>query len=283
MIFKIRHCTRYIYSDKVFLEPHYLRFKPLQKSYLNLHYFNLNVEPKPSGLSWLSDAENNPVTQIWFKEQSDFLDIESEMEISVIDGFNFFTFILDPFSKLETGVPVYSRAITDLLKPFLKTQLSGRIKSFVDKIIRNNHGEIMPFLSSLNEQIFREWEHQLVIEESKLNAENCFREKKGSCRDLAWMLILMLRYAGLAARYVSGYTYNAELGDGHELHAWVEVYLPGAGWVGTDPSAGLFVHEKYIPVSASSDPANTMPVTGNFRGTANSKMETYVSIEQIDG
>ncbi|TVQ05858.1 MAG: transglutaminase family protein [Balneolaceae bacterium] len=282
MIFKIWHHTRYLYSHKVFLEPHYLRFKPLQKSYLTLNHFHLKMDPEPVGLSFASDAENNPITQIWFNDQIDSLDIDVQIEVSVTEDYDFFSFILDPYCKLGTREPVYSQTLSDFFKPYLKGEVSGKIKSYVDTIIRKNDGEIIPTLFSLTDHIYREWEHHLVIETSELDSENCFREKAGSCRDLSWMLIEMLRYTGLAARYVSGYTYNDELDDGHELHAWVEVYLPGAGWIGIDPSAGIFVHEKYIPVSASFNPANTMPVTGNFRGNANSKMETHVSIEQID-
>lgn len=282
MTFKIWHHTRYLYSKEVFLEPHYLRFKPLQKSYLNLLHFHLKADPEPAGWSWVSDAENNPVTQIWFNDETRSLDIEAEIVVSINEGFNFFSFILDPLKKLEAGNSFYGPKIGVFLKPYLQTDLSEVIKSYVEQIFQVNDGDIIASLSSLLQHIHMEWNHDLVTEPNKLDVENCFSEKAGSCRDLSWMLISMLRYAGLASRYVSGYTYNDELEDGHELHAWVETYLPGPGWIGLDPSTGLFVHENYIPVSTSFDPVNTMPVTGSFRGNANSKIETYVSIEQID-
>lgn len=282
MRFKITHHTRYLYSNTVFLEPHYLRFKPQQRGSLNLVHFGLHINPEPAGISHGIDAENNSVTQIWFSNETDFLNIRAEMEVSVTKGYEPLSFILDPYKKLETGKSVYGQSILHFLEPYLQSEVSKEIKSYVDTIFIENNGEIIAGLYAFAGQIYKEWKHHLVKEQSNPDAENCFRKKSGSCRDLAWMSIAMLRSAGLAARFVSGYTYNSELTDGHELHAWVEVYLPGAGWVGIDPSAGLFVHENYIPVCASFDPVNTMPVSGNYRGDADSNMEPTVEIEMFE-
>ena len=95
------------------------------------------------------------------------------------------------------------------------------------------------------------------------------------------MLIHMLRMQGLAARFVSGYAFNPELDEGNELHAWVEAYLPGAGWLGLDPSLGLFADQNYIPLATSSLAQNTLPVHGNYGGTARARLATTVDIRQL--
>ncbi|MDZ7693721.1 MAG: transglutaminase family protein [Balneolaceae bacterium] len=119
--------------------------------------------------------------------------------------------------------------------------------------------KMVPFLSLMVQKIYDDWEYEKRYEDRELDAGKCFDQKKGSCKDLAWMLMMMLRGAGLATRFVSGYAYNPDVDFRHELHAWVEVLLPGAGWVGMDPSAGLFADENYVPVATSFDPALTMP------------------------
>jgi transglutaminase-like putative cysteine protease len=91
----------------------------------------------------------------------------------------------------------------------------------------------------------------------------------------------ILREIGLATRFVSGYAFNPDLEDGHELHAWLEVFLPGAGWVGVDPSLGLFTDHTYIPLTSHPDPKRTLPVQGTFSGTSDSKLLTRVDVKLL--
>ncbi len=116
------------------------------------------------------------------------------------------------------------------------------------------------------------------MEENILSLETCFSERRGSCRDLSWMLMNMLRFKGFATRFVSGYSYVPGMKDGHELHAWVEVLLPGAGWLAMDPTLGLLVTEYHIPLATSFDPTRTLPVQGSYHGKAKSTMNTEVEI-----
>ena len=109
-----------------------------------------------------------------------------------------------------------------------------------------------------------------------------FNLKKGSCRDLAWFEIQLLRHVGIASRFVSGYYYIPMEKPKFELHAWLEVYIPGAGWIGFDPSHGIVTGNNHIPIASSSDFENTMPVTGSIRGDAGSELKTHIDIQIID-
>jgi transglutaminase-like putative cysteine protease len=108
-----------------------------------------------------------------------------------------------------------------------------------------------------------------------------FKFKRGSCRDLSWLLISLLRNRGIAARFVSGYFYFDMDEPAYELHAWVEVFLPGNGWLGLDPSHGIFTGNSHFPIVSSAHYENTMPVSGGIRGSATSKLKTQLSIEII--
>jgi len=281
-VLKIIHNTRYTYGEPVFLETHYLKFRPLYRSYLKVNNFDLEVSPTPSGISERVDAEGNSTFQVWFSNLTGDLNVRVSIRVSV-QQFNSMDFLVDPLILLNKPGSFYPHNLRHFIKPYTETEYSQKLKIFISEIITNMNGELIPSLATLLQELFENWEHQIVEDEEEPNAMICFDEKRGSCKDLAWMMMSMLRSAGLASRFVSGYAYNRDLDEGHELHAWVEVLLPGAGWIGMDPSSGLFTNECYIPVACSYDPANTMPVTGSFRGNQSnsSRMETDVKIEAI--
>jgi transglutaminase-like putative cysteine protease len=103
--------------------------------------------------------------------------------------------------------------------------------------------------------------------------------RKGTCRDYAVLMIAACKALGLAARFVSGYCYGSEL-QAHELHAWVEVYLPGAGWRGFDPTEGRIVDFHYIALASSAQAELINPIRGGFRGNAVSSLNAFVDIQQ---
>lgn len=164
---------------------------------------------------------------------------------------------------------------------------------FIDQLISTEmHEMLLPYtslppnelLTPVNEilhLINKNWSHTVRYIEDIHKPSDCFQRKDGSCRDLSWMMITMLRYLGIPARFVSGYAFNQELGEGHELHAWVEFMAPGAGWIGVDPSAGIFTNEAYIPVATNKDPKKTFPVSGSYRGNVSSRLETEVKIIEL--
>ena len=288
MILKISHLTRYDYSAPVELNPHALLLKPLQRSYLDTRGYELRIAPEPEGLVERSSIEGNPIFQVWFSGKTEMLEIESSFEVEV-RPFNPFSFIIkqsfidriDP-AACEFG---YSDEAEVLLYPPLQTTDNPALHEFANKLLAESPTDPITYLNALTASVHSNWEHIVREEDNLWSPEETFSAGKGSCRDLSWMLIHMLRAQGLAARFVSGYAFNPELDEGNELHAWVEAYLPGAGWVGIDPSLGLFADQHYIPLASSSDAQQTLPVHGNYGGDLNAdviaKLTTRVDIKEI--
>ncbi|UII27032.1 transglutaminase family protein [Fulvivirga maritima] len=278
MLLKIHHRTSYHYEDAVFLDPHYFYLKPQVRAYLELKDFQIEVSPTPKGFTERIDIENNEYFQVWNHDKTDRLEVTVNSTI-LLQEVNLFNFLIDPPIQLNQEA-VYDKSELAFLKPYLHHNLPSKIKSFVTSLAEQTHYEPIPFLSALLSEISQNWDHTVRMEQNILPVEKCFTSQKGSCRDLTVMLMDMVRAMGLASRFVSGYAYNPDLGDGHELHAWAEVLLPGAGWVGVDPSLGLFTNEVYIPLATSYDPANTMTVKGHYRGKVKSTLDTQVTISE---
>lgn len=276
---EIRHFTRYEYSEKVVLNPHDLFLIPQQRSYFKIDKSGLRVLPDPVGINERLDMEGNAYFQTWFHGETASLQIEVNYIIET-GTYNPFGFIMSgnvdfPFSFFRYPDESYI-----FLKPYLQTFEDGGLKVFVSNILHNSR-DMISFLVNLVDLIHKDWKHIIRHDPGIWSPSKVFNLKEGSCRDLSWMLMNVLREIGLAARFVSGYAFNPELVDGHELHAWVELFLPGAGWIGLDPSLGLLTDHHYIPLSSSFDPKNTLPVQGTFGGTASSKLEAEVWIRSI--
>ena len=150
-----------------------------------------------------------------------------------------------------------------------------------NKILKESGGKTIDFISMLTQSIHRDFKLEIREEGKPHWPDETFIFGKGSCRDLAWMQIQLLRHLGFAARFVSGYFYPIVEDPEFELHAWVEVYIPGAGWIGFDPSHGLMASNSHIPIASSAQHEKTMTVTGNIRGSATSKLEANLMIVEI--
>lgn len=281
MILKISHSTRYSFEQDVFLEPHYLTFTPAHRPYYDLVNFDLKVHPKPSGLVERPGLESNIYHQAWFNDMTNSLSIDVKLELK-LKKYNPFEFFVDS-PVADSNKEIYRAFEKEALSFYLQTLPLSRGLSAWSKEISESAGEnLITYLSFLNQSIHSDHKHIIRMESNLMSPDEVFSQKTGSCRDLSWMMIHILRHRGIAARFVSGYSFNPELEEGHELHAWVEAYLPGGGWIGLDPSAGIFTTETYIPISASFDPDMTKPVIGGFRGKAKSTMETAVDIELVE-
>ena len=277
MILNIHHTTRYSFDEKVFLEPHYLKFTPVAKPYYSLESLAIDVQPTPSGFVERTGLEGTIFYQVWFDEKVEFLEIKADLKLKVWK-FNPFEFYIDirPNSKPNDYYKSFEK---EALQQCLQCiDLSAELLAWANNIKEETGDNLITFLSFLNQSIHSEFEHTIREEENIILPNELFLRKVGSCRDLSWLMIQILRHYGFAARFVGGYSFNPELEEGHELHAWVEVYLPGGGWIGLDPSAGIFATETYIPICASYDPEQTKPVTGTYRGTAGSTLKTSVDI-----
>ena len=272
MRLQIQHQTRYTYDDFVFLEPHYLNFCPQQRSYLQVEAFELKVNPLPDGLFPLLNIENALQYQCWFDKTVNSLEINAFIKVRSFK-FNPFGFFIDMDTLRMNSHEHFGYLDINYL---VSSEMEAALRSYLS--VPPN--ELLTPVNEILQLINQNWSYSARYTEDIHEPSECFHRKSGSCRDLSWMMIVMLRYLKIPARFVGGYAFNPELGEGHELHAWVEFLAPGAGWIGVDPSAGIFINEAYIPIAASKDPKKTLPVYGSYRGNVSSRLETEVKITE---
>ncbi len=266
MLYKIEHITRYKYSKEVFLEPHVVRLRPRTDSAQTLLNFEIEVTPRPSGRTDLIDSGGDSVF-IWFEDMTDSLEIicRSEVETNRVDPFDY---ILS--SDRAARLPMeYSKPNKSALEPYRITSadFGESFEGFVAKILLESDNDSLKFLSTLTNYIYQNFEHEIRDEGPARDPEDTLSSNRGSCRDFVVLFAEAARSMGFAARFVSGYTEGDISLMLNHLHAWAEVYLPGGGWRGYDPTLGLAVADRHIAVASGATPIEAAPVTGSFRGT----------------
>lgn len=273
MRFRIVHKTDYTYDAPVALGPHVVRLRPRSDGTQHILRHDLNVAPAPAGRSDQLDLHGNSITHLWFSGTTTQFSIESAFEVETTRA-NPYDFMLDPsFERLPVGGPAElaaCRATRDALPAAvldLSDQLSGR-----------SGGDTLGFLTELSGHLFRTVVHELRHDGEPYSPETTLKLGAGACRDIAMLFLAACRAQGLAGRFVSGYQAHSKRIDRH-MHAWPEVYLPGGGWRGYDPTWGLAIADTHVAIAAAPAPAATMPVEGSFTGTARSRMSYHVAIE----
>lgn len=267
MYYQINHLTEYCFSRPVFLEPHQLRLRPRDDGGQRLQKFMLTVEPQPVGLTNTLDAEGNNVAIAWFNGLYDHLRIRAEIEIETIRE-NPYDYLLTPSNnRFPVEYPVCETNALAHLRQRQPGQEPGRsVTDFAEQIHQSTNGQVIPFLRRLCDVIHDQFEI-IRREEGPPHAPAVTLEMGcGACRDVAVLFIDACRVLGLAARFVSGYQEGDADQVQRDLHAWAEVYLPGTGWRGYDPTNGLAVADRHLAVAASASPELTIPIIGTFRG-----------------
>jgi len=280
MRFEVRHNLRYTYSREVFLEPTSIRLKPRVDFSQKLDYFNLLVDPVPAGLSESLDLFNNHEVLAWFSGKQPAFSVQThfKVETTLSNPFNYL--ITDP---LVLSLPAKYRADSGALSLYLKPTPDPLVANLAQDLLKESDDNAINFLFHATDYIHREFQHVLRPMGEALPAHKTLRRREGACRDLAVLLVDICRSMGLAARFVSGYKFDPGSKDAHDLHAWAEVYLPGAGWRGYDPSWGLAVSDLHIPLAAGPSAPDAAPLSGNFRGTdVLSKLDYQVKVECLD-
>jgi len=268
MRFQFRHATTYSFSRQVFLEPHTIRLHPRGDESQRLVNFELSVFPKPQGRCAALDAEGNATTIVWFDGLADRLEVVTQATVDTLRA--------NPFDFLLTGsnaeLPVrYGRELQPLLATARqRVSIPSRtdpVRELSNELLRTTERKLPKFLMSLCNRIYDVWRpiHRDVGE--PWPPEQTFERQSGSCRDLAWFFVDACRAVGLAARFVSGYQEGDEEQHRRELHAWGEVYIPGAGWRGFDPTHGSAISDRHVAIAASTVPSGAAPIEGTFRGS----------------
>lgn len=277
MIYEIRHQIEYRYSVPVYLEPHLLHILPRTDAAQTLKQFHLRVEPEPLLLNTITDGLGNPAQEVWFRGITDRFFLESYSVVDVIRQNPFDYLLRDSSLRLPAGYPKPLQPILQAYRQEGKEE--DKVLDFADKAAVRSGGETVAFLSEICLQICRMIKNIARADGDPWPPAKTLAQGKGACRDLAVLFMACCRAQGLAVRFTSGYAYGAESLDGHELHAWVEVYLEGAGWRGYDPTTGLAVCDQHIAVASSPDPALVTPVMGTLRSnTATSLLRTQVNV-----
>jgi transglutaminase-like putative cysteine protease len=282
MRWRVEHALSYRYSKPVALDAQTIRLRPRLDSRQQVPKFELDIQPKPSFLTHYSDPENNLLATAWFEGAHPKLEIIARSEVELTDH-DLYDFILT--EPAATRLPIsYPKSLMSLLRAYtsLDREASPVIREFLKPVILEAKNETIPFLNGLAIYIFKKLKRKERKNENPWAPEKTLEKGQGACRDLAWLYVAACRSLGLAARFVSGYHVPFNPRKKPELHAWAEVFLPGAGWIGFDPSLGLTVAERYIAIAASYDPALTLPTSGSFWGTGvKSVLKTAITFEAM--
>ncbi|MGE3177436.1 MAG: DUF2126 domain-containing protein [Vicinamibacterales bacterium] len=267
----LSHRTTYRFDRPVTLSPHVVRLRPAPHCRTPIVSYALTVTPATHFINWQQDPHGNYLARLVFPEQARELTLAVDLvaELSVYNPFDFFL-----EKSAETYPFVYEPWLRKELAPFLEVEAaSPRLDAFLASVERGPRSTT-DFLVHLNQRLSQEIEYIIRMEPGVQTPDRTLERRAGSCRDTGWLLVHVLRHLGLAARFVSGYLVQlvpdvkplegpaGAAADFTDLHAWCEVYLPGAGWIGLDPTSGLLAGEGHLPVAATPDPFSAAPVTG---------------------
>lgn len=279
MHISICHTTSYLYDQPVMLDYHTIRLTPRADSYKRLLERVLTIIPEPDGSSLMLDQNENLSQIARFNRQTSGLTVVSRLllELNEINPFGFLVF---PSSCLNLPM-TYPSQMVERLKPFL---LNGseheNVKDFIEPLIHESKSNVMEFVSLLAKKISLECTYERRYYGEPYAAQKTLSMRRGSCRDLAVLFIESARLAGLAARFVSGYYFD-QSPQTPELHAWAEVYIPGGGWRGYDPTIGLACYGHHIVLAAAALPSQTAAIEGAFLGKQESHMNSNIEYEYL--
>jgi len=268
----LTHRTAYHYDRVISMAPQIIRLRPAPHCRTPILSYSLNLEPKTHFINWQQDPFANYCARVVLPEKTDrfVVTVDLVADMAVINPFDFFLaeearewpFDYEPDLKRE-------------LAPYLEPLTVGpRLKAFVASIGRKKTNTI-DFLCDLNRRLASEVRYGIRMEPGIQTPEETLEKASGSCRDTGWLLVQILRNIGLASRFVSGYLIQLRpdekpldgpagaSADFTDLHAWTEVYVPGAGWIGLDPTSGLLAGEGHIPLAATPQPSSAAPISGS--------------------
>jgi transglutaminase-like putative cysteine protease len=274
----VRHHTTYRYSSAVFLGPQVLRLKPRSDASQQVVSFDVTIQPSPNGLTENTGAEGNHELLAWFQGPADVLEIDTYAVVDTLrpNAFNFI-WLGDHHLPLD-----YGDELNAALLPYRFVEpLADSVQQLASRIAVGVGEDAQAFPTALVAAIHDSCRQVIRVEGDPRSPEETLARRAGSCRDLTVLFNAIARSAGFAARFVSGYWAAPSL-DRFELHAWSELYLPGGGWRGFDPSAGLAVSDRHVAVASGPRPKDAAPLSGAYYGTdVSAKLAANVDIQVL--
>jgi uncharacterized protein (DUF2126 family)/transglutaminase-like putative cysteine protease len=293
----LEHRTTYHFDRLVTIHPHVVRLRPAPHSRTKIEAYSLTIEPADHFINWQQDPFGNFMARLVFPERAKELSITVGLvaDLTVVNPFDFF---IEEYAE-HYGF-VYPADLESDLEPYLRpvderepgTGPGPLVTNWLKNFTIQPETAIVDFLVQLNGAIQHDVGYSVRMEPGVQTPDYTLSSAIGSCRDSAWLLVALLRELGLAARFVSGYLVqltsdipsldgpSGPTADFTDLHAWAEVYIPGAGWIGMDPTSGLFAGEGHIPLSATPHPSTAAAITGST-GIAQTTLEYSNVVRRI--
>ena len=284
-LLSVRHVTIYRYSEPVKLGEHRMMFRPRESHDLKLLRASLNIIPKPARLRWLHDVFDNSIALAEFEGSTSELRFESIVTLQHTE----ITLPEYPLEKSATNYPfVYSdEDIPNLTRALAHLYPCENVRQWASQFLDpSGITGTMSLLRSMNLGIRKQFQYVRRIVKGVQSPDETLQSRRGSCRDFAVLMMEATRSLGMAARFVSGYIFvpgdDTRITGGGSTHAWMQAYLPGAGWIDFDPTNSIVGNRNLIRVGVAWSPAHVLPLWGTFRGSGKSflGMDVTVSVTE---